>query len=149
MFSYRQVYIFYHAHFEPLLNQKLPCNELVGVFGCFCTTVLHCCWISKSGPKMVKKRVNRFTRVLQFSGNNYFSLKTHIFLQKREKDRFSAAPRLMPLCFIYVGMCKFLGQTLIKKNISTNWRTRVNRFTRVLTILVADFEIQQQCNTAL
>ena len=26
-------------------------------------------------------------------------------------------------------------------------KTRVNRFTRVLTILVPDFEIQQQCNT--
>ena len=90
MFSYRQVYIFYHAHFEPLLNQKLPCNELVGVFGCFCTTVLHCCWISKSGTKIVKKRANRFTRVLQFSGNNYFFLKNRKFLQKRGRDRFSA-----------------------------------------------------------
>ena len=39
---------------------------------------------------MVKTQVNRFTRVLQFSGNNYFFLKNRKFLQKRGKHRFSA-----------------------------------------------------------
>ena len=39
---------------------------------------------------MVKTRLNRFTRALQFSANNYFFLKIIKFLQKRERDRFSA-----------------------------------------------------------
>ena len=73
-----------------MLNQKLPFNKLVGAFGCIYTTVLQCCWILKSGTKIVNTRVNRFTRVLQFSRNNYFFLKNRKFVQKREKGRFSA-----------------------------------------------------------
>ena len=74
------------------LIQIIYFGKSIGVALLVVFTLLYCNVVGfRNLPtKMVKTRVNRFTRVLQFSGNNYFLLKNRIFLQKRERDRFSA-----------------------------------------------------------